>query len=58
MNPDVTQYASFQLGELENGYRGVYIDGVKSGNQMITELVIGIRKIKYCKRLLQLRSHE
>lgn len=39
MNPDVTQYAAFQTGELENGYRGVYIDGVKSGNQMTTELV-------------------
>lgn len=39
MNQEVTQYASFQAGELENGYRGVYIDGVKSGNQMTTELV-------------------
>lgn len=39
MNPEVTQYSSFQAGELENGYRGVYIDGVKSGNQMTTELV-------------------
>ena len=39
MNQEVTQYASFQAGELENGYRGVYIYGVKSGNQMTTELV-------------------
>lgn len=39
MDPEVTQYAAFQSGALENGYRGVYIDGVKSGNQMITELV-------------------
>lgn len=39
MNREVTQYASFQTGDLENGYRGVFIDGVKSGNQMTTELV-------------------